>query len=441
MQQTTKETTPVFTKEMKKTHTILIPEMIPIHFELIRSILEGHGYKAKMLRNNGPQVAQVGLKYVHNDMCYPALLVIGQMIDALQSGEYDLEHTAVIITQTGGGCRASNYLHLLRKALMKADLGHIPVISLNIAGMEANPGFRITLPMLYNMMVALLYGDELMLLANQARPYEVQAGETDEVLSKWLHTLSLYFHKKKGLSIGKLRRTMGAIAKDFDAIQLYHKKKIKVGIVGEIYMKYASLGNNHLEAFLQEQDCEARIPGVLGFILYCIGNSLEDYKLYGGNPFFHFIAKIAMKYLCSLEKILLKSISKTKYLAPSSFSHLRSLVTGVVGLGSKMGEGWLLTAEMLELVEQGYPNIVCAQPFGCLPNHINGRGMMNRIKEIAPNANIVAIDYDPGAARVNQENRIKLMLASASAPEHKPKDNEKGNTLSDARDEAGVLAI
>lgn len=403
-----------FTKEMRKNYTILIPDMLPVHFKLLRNVFTMHGYRVGLLKNTGRKVVDTGLKYVHNDTCYPALLVIGQMISALQSGKYDVNKVALMITQTGGGCRASNYIHLLRKALQKAGLGHVPVISLNISGLESNSGFHLTLDMIYQALIGLTYGDLFMLLKNQVRSYEVNKGDADAVIDKWVKELSHQFRHKKGYTPKGMERNMKAIVEDFTKIPVKQVSKVKVGVVGEIYVKYSSMANNDLENFLVEQDCEVMVPGVMGFMMFKIDNRIEDINLYGGNPAKKKVVQVLMKYCEMLEKMLYEAVAQnSEFLPPSKYAHIKELITGVVGLGNKMGEGWLLTAEMLELAESGYGNIICAQPFGCLPNHIVGKGMIRKIKEIYPKANVVPIDYDPGATKVNQENRIKLMLAVA----------------------------
>ena len=403
-----------FTKEMKKDYTILVPNMAAIHFEIIKNVLAGCGYKVELLHNQGPDVVQEGLKYVHNDTCYPALLVIGQMIDALNSGKYDINHTALIITQTGGGCRASNYIHLLRKALKKAGYGHVPVISLNMSGLEKNSGFTLTLPMIRKFVAGLVYGDLLMLLHNQVRPYEITAGQSKALVDKWVKTLSAVLNRSEGYSLKAMRKMLDQITQEFASVPVKRQPRIRVGIVGEIYVKYSSLGNNHLEDFLAEQGCEYMVPGIMGFALFKIDNRLEDIKLYGGNPLKYAVVNLLMKYVTAMEQALISAVKKyPQFIPPSSYQHTKSLVKDVIGYGSKMGEGWLLTAEMMELVEQGFENIVCTQPFGCLPNHVCGKGMIRKIKSLDDRANIVPIDYDPSATKVNQENRIKLMLAVA----------------------------
>lgn len=403
-----------FTKKMKKSYTILLPNMLPIHFEMLKSILQTDGYHVEILKNHSPSVVTEGLKYVHNDTCYPALLVIGQMLDALNSGKYDLKKTALMITQTGGGCRASNYIHLLRKALTNAGYGYIPVVSLNISGLEKNGGFKLTLSMLQKFLSAVAYGDLVMLLSNQTRAYEQHAGDSDALIQKSVEFFCAELQKGVYHPRKALRANLTKVAADFAQIPLQHSDKTKVGIVGEIYVKYASLGNNNLEEFLQSQNCEIMVPGLLSFLLFKIDNRLEDIKLYGGSRAKKWLVQFMMHYVVGIESAIADAAHTTSFTTTSTYKHLKSLVGDVVGYGNKMGEGWLLTAEMLELIELGYENIVCTQPFGCLPNHIVGRGMIKKIRGLHSNANIVPIDYDPSATRVNQENRIKLMLAMAT---------------------------
>ncbi|MBR6005430.1 MAG: 2-hydroxyacyl-CoA dehydratase, partial [Clostridia bacterium] len=397
----------IFTKEMKKDYTILVPNMAEIHFELLVRVLKQHGYKAELLRTNGREIVDEGLKYVHNDTCYPALLVIGQLINALNSGKYDPHKTALLITQTGGGCRASNYIHLLRKALVKAGYGYVPVISLNLSGLEKNPGFRFTPAMGMKFLSCLIYGDLIMLLKNQVKPYEINEGETDALVERWIAKLVRFFKRNKGYDYFSAKNIMPKITKDFAAIPVNKTDKIKVGIVGEIYVKYSPLANNHLEDFLISQGCEPNVPGLMGFVFFKTDNRLEDIKLYGGKKLKKLVMKAVMWYMMHVEACIEKAAKAYgDFIAPTPYMHLRELIEPVMGYGCKMGEGWLLTAEMMELIESGYGNIVCAQPFGCLPNHIVGKGMVRKLREIYPDSNIVPIDYDPGATKVNQENRI-----------------------------------
>ncbi len=407
------ETYPIFTKEMKKTHTILIPGMLPLHFTLLRAALRSCGYKAEVLENTDRSVVETGLKYVNNDICYPALLVIGQFINALESGKYDPDKVALIITQTGGGCRASNYIYLLRKGLAQAGFTNVPVISLNVSGMEDQPGFDLSATMLRRFLAAVVYGDALMYLTNKTRPYEAVQGAADELAQSWLSRLDDFFQSGKAHALSSIQKLATAITHDFADLPVNTREKIKVGIVGEIYIKYAALGNNNLEKFLQKQNCEYMVPGLLNFIMYCADTYLTDYKLYGGSLLKYGTTKAAFWYLERLEKVLRKALNTPPFTAPASYAETKAMAKGVIGYGNNMGEGWLLTAEMLELAKNGYNNIICAQPFGCLPNHIAGRGMINRIKELVEDANILPIDYDASASRVNQENRIKLMLATA----------------------------
>ena len=404
---------PRFTPDMKKTHKILIPNMAPVQFRLMAAIMEQAGYQCELLENCGSQVAELGLKYVHNDTCYPALLVIGQFLDALNSGKYDLDHTALIITQTGGGCRASNYIHLLRKALVKAGYGQIPVVSLNFSGLEKDSGFPLTLTMIRRLLSVIYYGDLLVTLRAQTEPYEINKGETEAMQEKWIGRLRELFLQDRGWHGREVKANMPKIAADFASIPVKRVPKIKVGVVGEIYVKYSPLGNNDLEKFLASQDCEVNIPGLMGFVQYCVYNFSETARLYGGNVLTLNASSLLLNIIGKTEKVMIDSLKANGYHAPMPFLELVKQADGVISTGTKMGEGWLLTAEMVELVRTGYENIVCAQPFGCLPNHICGKGVINRIRELYPTANITPIDYDPGATRVNQENRIKLMLAVA----------------------------
>lgn len=407
------ETIP-FTKEMKETYTLLFPNMLTTHFTILRNILQSYGFKIEVLLNEGPAVVEQGLKYVHNDTCYPALLTIGQMIDALKSGKYDVDHVALLMSQTGGGCRASNYAYLLRKALRDAGLGQVPVVTINLSALENNPGFKLTIPMLRRMLAALAYGDMLMLLSNQTRPYEVYEGQTDALVQSWIERTSSWFDDNEGFALKQVSKHYKEMVREFGEIEKKDTPKVKVGIVGEIYAKYSPLANNGLEQFLRNEGCEVMVPGILQFLLYAIDMPMEDTKLYGGNRLSQQATHIIFTYLTKFETELIDTIKNDgRFTAPASYAHLKEIVRPFIGNGCKMGEGWLLTSEMIELTEAGYSNIVCAQPFGCLPNHIVGKGMMSSIRKVYPQANIVAIDYDPGATKVNQENRIKLMLSIA----------------------------
>lgn len=402
---------PVFTPEMKKTHKILIPNMAPVQFRILAAAMEHEGYNVELLGNCGSHVAEQGLKYVHNDTCYPALLVIGQFLDALESGQYDLDHTALIITQTGGGCRASNYIFLLRKALERAGMGQIPVLSLNFSGLEKGNSLPMNVHFVRMLLAAVYYGDLLVALRAQTEPYERRRGDAEALQNRWLDSICGEILQGKGYSQREMKRAMPRIAREFAAIPVDRVPKVKVGVVGEIYVKYSPLGNNDLEKFLASQDCEVNLPGLMGFVQYCAYNPSETARLYGGSFVEKHVSDWILSYIETMEKVIISALRGSGYHAPLPFRELTKLTDGLIGMGDKMGEGWLLTAEMVELIRAGYENIVCAQPFGCLPNHICGKGMINKIRELYPAANITPIDYDPSATRVNQENRIKLMLA------------------------------
>ena len=405
----------LFTEEMKKEYTIIYPTMLPVHFDLIGRIFETEGYKVEMLTTNHRGIVDEGLKYVHNDTCYPALLVIGQLIDAVKSGKYDPHKVALLITQTGGGCRASNYIHLLRKALEKAGMEYIPVISLNLSGLEKNPGFKMGLGTLVKAVFAMMYGDIIVQCANQVRPYEVTKGQTDETIETIKQYLLDEMTHGRGMSFKSMVKNFDHIVSSFKAIPVAGEPKVRVGVVGEIYVKYSPLGNNGLEEFLLSEGAEPVVPGLTDFIIFKIYNREVDVNIYGGLWAKKKICQILKGFIEKCQKAMIEAMKKGGFRAPGTFEDLRKLIQGYLGEGNKMGEGWLLTAEMLELIHTGVPNIVCTQPFGCLPNHIVGKGMIRRLKDDYPYSNIVAIDYDPGATKINQENRIKLMLANAKA--------------------------
>ncbi len=402
-----------FTEEMRKEYTVLVPNMLPMHFELIRRVFEVYGLKTELLLSQGQKIKDTGLKYVHNDTCYPAILVIGQFIDAIESGKYDPHKTALILFQTGGGCRASNYINLLRKALAKAGYGYVPVISFSLSAIEDHPGFKLDLKTYHRLIYAIFYADLLMSLRNQCRTYEIRKGESEELAQSWTVRLAEEMGRER-ISYKKVKENYKKILDDFAKIPREEKIAPKVGVVGEIFVKYSPLGNNNLEEFLVSEGAEVVVPGLLDFILYCVYNYMMDTRLYGMSRGKYPIFKAAYKFLIKKQQDIIDIINEhSQFDPPTPFEHTVSLVKGYIDLGAKMGEGWLLTAEMLELADKGVPNIVCTQPFGCLPNHICGKGMMKPIKEKNPDINIVAIDYDAGATAVNQENRIKLMLANS----------------------------
>lgn len=403
-----------FTEEMKKEYTILVPNMLPMHFKLIMRVLKNYGYNMELLETEGKHLAEKGLRYVHNDTCYPAILVIGQFLDAIESGKYDPHKVALILFQTGGGCRASNYVSLLRKALAKAGYGYVPVIAFSLGGIEKHSGWKITIPMYHKLFYALMYADLMMNLQNQCKVHEKHKGETDLVCEKWLAKLTSGKDAVGSIKYKKVCENYREIIKDFAAVEKSDNETVKVGIVGEIFVKYSPLGNNNLADFLMKNGAEPVIPGFIDFLLYCIYNVILDKKLYGFNSPIYTVYGIFYKFLLRKQKDLINIIKESgSFQAPTPFDVTLTLAKGIISFGTKMGEGWLLTSEMIELYNSGATNIVCTQPFGCLPNHICGKGMMKPLKEKYPNINIVAIDYDAGATAVNQENRIRLMLSNA----------------------------
>lgn len=404
---------PIFSKEMKKSYTVLLPSFLDCHMDFLAGAFERKGYKVKLLQNKETILVREGLKYVHNDTCYPATCVIGQFIDALKHEE-DIDHVALALTQTGGGCRATNYVPLLRKALENAGFGQVPVITLNLGDLTHCQGLDISLSFLLDLLSAVTYGDALMYLHNKTRSYEVEAGSSDTLVMKWNEELRKQLREGKASSLGAIKRNLKAICQDFNALPIKEIAKPKVGIVGEIYVKYASIGNNNLEKFLIEQGAEINVPGVFGFLMYCFANGEYDHRYYGTKLSKKIYNTVLLKLIEHYEKILIQAVQKyTRFPAMRPFEETRKESLGVIKHGAKMGEGWLLSAEMNELIKTGYSNIICAQPFGCLPNHVCGKGVMNKLKALHPEANITPIDYDSSASKVNQENRIKLMLALA----------------------------
>ena len=399
---------PQFTKEMRKTHKILVPNMLPIHFNLITIVMKKHGYEVELLHNSARAVIDEGLKSVHNDTCYPALLVIGQFLDALKSGKYDLDRTALMITQTGGGCRASNYIHLLRKAL-QTDFPQIPVISLNFSNTEKSAGFKVTFSMLLDLLSAVFYGDLMMSLYNQCKPYEKIEGQSDSVLDECQKILSQKACKR---GFRNRKKNYKLILEAFSKVERCERNKPRVGIVGEIYVKYSPLANNNLEKFLLKEGCEPVVPGLVDFVLYCIINNVNDGRIYGYSTLYTKISHLLYKIVLKGARKLNAQIEAYGFAPAHDFEELREEADKLIHQAVKMGEGWLITAEMGCLARTGTENIVCTQPFGCLPNHIVAKGMSRRVKEKYPQANIVAIDYDPSATSVNQENRLKLMIAN-----------------------------
>ena len=410
-----------FTKEMKKNYTILCPQMSPIHFDLIEPAVRSCGYNLEVLQNSDRTAIDTGLKYVNNDACYPSLIVVGQIMDALLSGKYDLEHTAVIMSQTGGGCRASNYIGFIRRALERAGMPQIPVISLNANGMETNPGFKITLPLLTKAMQAVVYGDLFMRVLYATRPYEAKAGSANALHEKW-KAICIKSLQKHSLSMAEFNRNIRDIIHDFDELPRRDVQKPRVGIVGEILVKFSPLANNHVVELLEAEGAEAVMPDLLDFLLYCFYNSNFKADNLGGKRSTAHLCNMGISLLEYFRRTCRRELERsTHFLPPARIQDLASMAKHYVSLGNQTGEGWFLTGEMLELIHSGTTNIICTQPFGCLPNHIVGKGVIKGLRASHPEANIIAVDYDPGASEVNQLNRIKLMLSTAqkNLPERK----------------------
>ncbi len=400
-----------FTKEMRKNHTILVPQLSPMHFALAEAIFAESGYNVKVLDDMRRSVIDTGLRYVNNDACYPAIIVIGQIIEALKSGKYDLENTSVMISQTGGGCRASNYIAFIRKALAKAGI-NIPVISFSAQGLEKNPGFKITPKFLYNAFKGLLYGDLLMRVIYRTRPYEVVKGSVDSLYAYWKQKC-LDDIKSGGLKTFKAN--VEQIVRDFDDIQLSDIQKPRVGVVGEILVKFHPLANGDIVKLLESEGAEAVVPDFVDFILYSFYNNKFKEENYGASKVTTALTETVIKLIEVLRSPMSKALENSKrFSAPVPIKKLAEMASPIVSLGNQTGEGWFLTAEMVELITSGTNNIVCMQPFACLPNHVTGKGIVRELKKRYPESNIVAVDYDPGASEVNQLNRIKLMLSNAS---------------------------
>ena len=412
----------IFTKEMKKTYTILVPQMAPIHFELLETAVKSCGYNVVLLRNCTNHTVETGLKYVNNDACYPSILVTGQMIEALQSGKYDPNKTALIMSQTGGGCRATNYIGFIRKALKDAGFPNVPVISFNVVGMEKMPGFKITLPLIERLLKSVVYADLLQKMLTKNRAYEINKGETKKLFDIWLDKCKKLVVKS---SMKDFKSSIYEMVEDFEKIELDKTLiKPKVGIVGEVLIKYHPFGNNYVAEKLEEEGAEVILPDFMGFVKFIATHKITFNQLIKTDKTKAKLFKAAIKLIDILEKdsVIALSNSKKEYLLPCNIWELEDKVKNILSIGNQTGEGWFLTAEMIEYIEHGIPNIVCVQPFACLPNHVVGKGVIKTIREKYPEANISPIDYDPGASETNQTNRIKLLMTVA-------KDNLKNEQL------------
>lgn len=409
----------LFTEEMRKEYTILIPNMLPIHFRLLERIFNNHGYRMKLLTSTGRKIVDEGLRYVHNDTCYPALLTIGQFIDALKSGEYDVSKTALMMVQSGGGCRASNYIAFIRRALKKAGMEQIPVISLNLSGLESNPGFKLTLPLIRRIVYGAVFGDILMKCVYRMRPYELEKGIVNRKHKIWEQRV-IAFVTGSSVSHGTFKKMCREMVHDFDTIPISDEKKPRVGIVGEILVKFLPAANNHLADLLEAEGAEPVVPDLIDFICYCFYNQNFKVEKLGFKKSKATIANLGLRAIDWLRKTANEALEQSRHFTPAAdIRDLAKMAAPIVSAGNQTGEGWFLTGEMMELIHGGVPNIVCIQPFGCLPNHIVGKGVIKEVRREHPEANIVAIDYDPGASEVNQLNRIKLMLSTAQKNLHK----------------------
>ncbi len=405
----------LFTEEMRKDYTLLVPQMSPIHFDILETALSACGYHMVVMQNDNKNAIDMGLKYVNNDACYPSLWVVGQIMDELSSGKYDLNRTAVLMSQTGGGCRATNYVGFIRRALKKAGMEQVPVVSLNLSKLESNPGFHINFEMLERASYAAVFGDIFMRCIYRMRPYEKKAGAVEEVHQKWLAKCN-EFVSGKHMNFFKFQKMCRQIVEDFDKIEIEETRKPRVGIVGEILVKYAPAANNHIVDLLEQEGAEAVVPDLLDFMLYCFYNQIYKAEELGTSKKAAAAMRVAIWALERLRGGATAALRKSKHFeAPTSIYQTVEYAKPIVSIGNQTGEGWFLTGEMIELIKEGVPNIVCVQPFGCLPNHVVGKGVVKQIRHLHPGANIVAIDYDPGASEVNQLNRIKLMLSTAKS--------------------------
>jgi predicted CoA-substrate-specific enzyme activase len=409
----------LFDEEARATHTIYAPQMAPVHFRLVIPVMRKLGLNVKLLEHASADDIEVGLKYVNNDACFPAIMVVGQLVNKIRSGEADPDHTSVAITQTGGMCRATNYVGLLRKALADAGYPQVPVLAISVQGLEANPGFKITPSLLVPAIQALVLGDLLQTVLLRVRPYEATPGSSKALYDKWDAVCQEFLQygghsATLGRSIG-YSRLIRQIVREFDALPLRDvPRKPRVGIVGEILVKFHPDANNHVVDVVEAEDCEAVLPGILQFFLMPLYSSQYQWETMGIGPRSHYVKRLAMWLIEKFQQPVADALAKTgKFDVPPKMADLAKKADGVISIGTRAGEGWLLTSEMVELIELGAPNIICAQPFACLPNHVVGKGMFAELRRRHPEANIVSVDYDPGASETNQLNRIKLMVATA----------------------------
>ncbi len=403
---------PEFTKEMREKHTILCPQMAPIHFDMLEAAFQNSGYNAVILKDCSKAVVEEGLKYVNNDACYPSILMLGQLLHALNSGKYDLNNTSVMITQTGGACRATNYVGMLKKALKDAGHENIPLISLNVVGLEKQSGFKLSVGMALRAFMGVVYGDVLSRCLYKVRPYEIEKGSANALYEKWRVFLR---DELKSLSMSRFNKNVRAIVEDFSKFPVLDIQKPKVGLVGEILVKFHPVANNDIIGLLENEGCEVVVPDLMGFFYYVCSHGVTKSELLYLSKKKKFAENAAVKFMRFLEHSYRKAVKGTKFGCPGDIYEMRESVKSIVSPGNIAGEGWFLCAEMIELIHEGVPNIVCMQPFACLPNHVTGKGVIGELRRQYPLSNIVAVDFDPGASEVNQVNRIKLMLTQAFA--------------------------
>ncbi|WP_207710489.1 2-hydroxyacyl-CoA dehydratase [Aminipila butyrica] len=400
-----------FTKEMRKNYTILIPQMSPIHFQFISPALEKSGYNVRLLPSVDKHAVDEGLRYINNDACYPTIVTLGQVISELKSGKYDLDKTAVFMSQTGGGCRASNYVAMLRKALIDLKMEQVPVISFNIVGLEKNSGFKLTFPLIKRVLMGAVYGDVLMRMLYATRPYEEEAGSAERLYKKWTH---IAIKNIRGGSVVHFKSLLKQMVHDFDNLPLLDIQKPKVGVVGEILVKYHPTANNDIVSIIENEGGEAVVPDLIDFFLYGMYSKEFNFKHLSGKYSTMVLNKLAIQLIEGFRQPARQALEESqRFSGPHFIEDTAKKAQQLISLGNQCGEGWLLTGEMLELIDSGVGNIICLQPFGCLPNHVTGKGMMKALRKYNASANIVAVDYDPGASDVNQLNRIKLMMATA----------------------------
>ena len=401
-----------FTEEMKDDRwTILCPQMSPIHFQFVETAMNSEGYNFVVLPSVDKEAVDQGLKYVNNDACYPSILVAGQMMNALNSGKYDPHKVALIISQTGGGCRATNYIAFIRKALKDAHMDYVPVISANLQGLESNPGFKITYKVAKKVIIGAMYGDLFMRVLYRVRPYEKVKGSANELYESWVEKCK---ENVENGSMKEFKKNVYQIVKEFDELPLLDIKKPRVGLVGEILVKFHPTANNEIVKIIEEEGAEAVMPDLIDFFQYCFYNTQYEYEHYDASWKSAKLCNVAIKLVDFLRKDMIKALeASNRFDAPHPIDQIAKKASEVVSIGNQTGEGWFLTGEMIELIDEGAPNIVCMQPFACLPNHVTGKGVIKALRRKYPQSNIVAIDYDPGASETNQLNRIKLMLSTA----------------------------